>query len=183
MSVRMASIQPATMLGEKYHGSGSTASIRTRRDVWKIPANDTTLEWYAKAVAALWDKPFDDPLSWRYQGAIHDYNPADDPLKKPGDQPPADDDRFRRLCQHGSTYFLPWHRVYLFYFEQLIATTVVQLGGPVGWSLPYWNYSDQNNPNARQLPPTFRDRNSRLFVHSGTRRSTLDNRWQRPGCA
>jgi tyrosinase len=143
---------------------GALASIRTRRDVWKLPANDTTLEWYAKAIAALWDKPFDDPLGWRYQGAIHDYNPADDPLKKPGDQPPADDDRFRGLCQHGSAYFLPWHRMYLFYFEQLIAATVVQLGGPAGWSLPYWNYSDQNNPNARQLPPTFRDHNSRLFV-------------------
>src|SRR5437588_12538457 len=146
--------------------AGAAPPIRTRRDVYKLPAGDKTLEWYGKAVAALWDKPLNEPLGWRYQGAIHDYEPTDDPLKKANDQIPPDADRFWRMCQHGGAYFLPWHRMYLFYFEQLIGDTVAKLpGGPQDWSLPDWNYSDGNNLDARKLPPAFRtDLQSRLFV-------------------
>jgi tyrosinase len=46
--------------------------------------------------------------------------------------------------------------MYLHYFEQIVAATVAQLGGPADWALPYWNYSDPNNANARRIPPAFR---------------------------
>jgi len=130
-------------------------TLRTRRDVWKLPAGDQTLDWYGKAVAQLKTKPIADPTSWRYQAAIHDYHVQTDPLRSPSDQLPANRSQFWLQCQHGCSYFLPWHRAYLFYFEQLIAATVVGLGGPPGWSLPYWNYSDPSNQRARQLPPGF----------------------------
>ena len=45
--------------------------------------------------------------------------------------------------------------MYLFYFEQIVSATIKQLNGPE-WALPYWNYSDSNNPDARRLPPAFR---------------------------
>jgi tyrosinase len=134
---------------------GATGTLRTRHDVWKLPAGDTTLEWYGKAVTQLKTLPISTPTSWRYQAAIHDYNPATDPLRSPSDITPADAGTYWAQCQHGCSYFLPWHRAYLFYFEQLIAATVVALGGPAGWSLPYWNYSDSSNPRAGQLPPAF----------------------------
>ncbi|HVH79272.1 MAG TPA: tyrosinase family protein [Stellaceae bacterium] len=133
----------------------ANGALRTRHDVWKLPAGDTTLQWYGQAVAQLKTKPISDPTSWRYQAAIHDYTPQTDPLRTAGDQIPTNRGQFWQQCQHGCSYFLPWHRAYLFYFEQLIAATVVSLGGPAGWSLPYWNYSDASNPQARQLPPGF----------------------------
>lgn len=144
---------------------GTGGAVRTRRDVYKLPADDQTLEWYGKAVTELKTRPIGDPTSWRYQAAVHDYTRADDPLAQPDDQLPVDQNRFWAKCQHGCSFFLPWHRIYLFYFEQLIADTIVnKLNGPAGWSLPYWNYSDTANQNAAVLPPAFRDQNSPLFV-------------------
>lgn len=52
-------------------------------------------------------------------------------------------------------YFLPWHRVYL-YFERIVGEAVTELGGPADCALPYWNYSDGQRPQVRQLPPAFR---------------------------
>ena len=48
-----------------------------------------------------------------------------------------------------------WHRAYLTYFERLIRKTIIDLGGPDNWALPYWNYSDASNPSVRFLPPAF----------------------------
>lgn len=135
--------------------NAASGPLRTRRDVWKLPPGDTTLEWYGKAVAELQTRPISDPTSWRYQAAIHDYNTATDPFRSPNDRLPANRAQFWRQCQHGCSYFLPWHRAYLFFFEQIVAAAVVKLGGPAGWTLPYWNYSDDKNPRARELPPAF----------------------------
>jgi len=55
-------------------------------------------------------------------------------------------------CQHGSWYFLPWHRGYLLAFEAVVRDAVVKLGGPADWALPYWNYF---KPNQNQLPAAF----------------------------
>jgi tyrosinase len=134
------------------------AEIRKRRDAWKLKVWDDTLLWYAKAVGELQKRPINQPLSWRYQAAIHDYVAGQDPLAQPREKLPAkaDQKRFWAQCQHFSWYFLPWHRMYLFYFEQIIAATIVELKGPKGWCLPYWNYSDSNNPDARRLPLAFR---------------------------
>ena len=138
--------------------NGSAGPIRIRRDAWKLASSDPTLVWYAKAVTELMSRPIADPTSWRYQAAIHGYDPAQDPFGKPADVLPsaADQKRFWKQCQHFSWFFLPWHRMYVFYFEQMIRAAVAKLGGPADWSLPYWNYSDAKNPNARKLPSAFR---------------------------
>ena len=132
-------------------------AIRKRKDVLKLSTWDPALVWYAKAIADMQSRGFVDSSSWRYQAAIHDYDPQNDPLDVPTDPPPpiAEQDRFWRRCQHASWFFLPWHRMYLAYFEQIVATTVASLGGPADWALPYWNYSDAGNPDARKLPPAF----------------------------
>jgi tyrosinase len=118
-----------------------------------------TLLWYAKAVGAMKNRALSDPTSWRYQSAIHEYirSPEADPFFDPAEALPSqsDQDRFWNQCQHFSWYFLPWHRAYLAMFEETVAATVHQLGGPPDWSLPYWNYSDARNPQARELPPVF----------------------------
>jgi tyrosinase len=121
--------------------------MRTRKDIWKLSKTDPwhpDILWYARAVADMKSRTTTDPTSWIYQAAIHET--ARDPNPLP---------RFWTQCQHSSWFFLPWHRMYLFYFEQIVATTIATLGGPADWSLPYWNYSDPTNTDATKLPPAF----------------------------
>jgi tyrosinase len=135
------------------------AEVRMRRDVWRLDEWDPILLWYARAIAEMQRRPINDPTSWRYQAAIHDYDRETDPDASPSDQMPsaADQERFWSQCQHNSWFFLPWHRMYLGFFEQIVTAVVRELGGPEDWALPYWNYSDATSPNAARLPPAFRD--------------------------
>ena len=50
---------------------------------------------------------------------------------------------------------LPWHRGYLAAFEAIVRDAIVAAGGPDDWALPYWNYSDTTQVNARTLPGAF----------------------------
>ena len=127
-----------------------------RRNVWNLPPGDQTLLWYGRAIGEMQKRPITDPTSWRFQAAIHDYVRSSDPIAVPGEKlPPLRlRTRFWAQCQHGSWFFLPWHRMYLHFFEQIVAAAVVKLGGPQDWALPYWNYS-ATEPS-RLLPEAFR---------------------------
>lgn len=135
-----------------------TAQPRIRPDVLKLAKWADPLLWYAKAVAKMQTRPITDPTSWRYQAAIHGFD-INEPAWATNDPLPstAQQTKYWNQCQHGTWYFLPWHRMYLAFFEQTVAATIVQLGGPPGWSLPFWNYSDTTVTTARQLPGAFTD--------------------------
>ena len=114
-------------------------AIRVRRDVSTLDEWDESLVWYAKAVARMRERPIADPTSWRYQAAIHDYIRDADPYAQPDDELPsgAEQEKFWRQCQHFSWFFLPWHRWYLKYFEEIAGATITELGGPGDtWALP-----------------------------------------------
>jgi tyrosinase len=129
-----------------------------RKNVWEAGGDwaDPIL-WYARGVAAMKARALAEPTSWRFYGAIHG---IDEPLWRqlgylsPSDPMPSSALRgaFWKQCQHGSWYFLPWHRGYLLAFEANIREAVINLGGPADWALPYWNYF---KPNQSQLPPAF----------------------------
>jgi len=51
-------------------------------------------------------------------------------------------------CQHGTIQFLTWHRMYLYYFEQVLQAA----SGDPNLRLPYWDYES----NA-QMPAAYRD--------------------------
>lgn len=130
--------------------------MRERKDVYKLPEGDTTLEWYGKAVIKMKSLPSTDPRSWNYQAAMHGFSATNPFWSGVGTLPPlAERNKFWNQCQHGSWFFLPWHRMYLAYFEQIVAQTIVDLGGPADWALPFWNYSDTTNPDALNIPPAF----------------------------
>ena len=133
--------------------------VHVREDVWKLAPWDDTLLWYAKATASLRGRSITDPLSWRFQAAVHAYVPSRDPLAVKDEELPSSQvqKRFWGRCQHGSWHFLPWHRAYLACFEQIVRAEIVKLGGPNAWALPYWNYSDPDNPTALLVRPEFRD--------------------------
>ncbi|UVO52954.1 tyrosinase family protein [Sphingomonas sp. SUN039] len=113
--------------------------------------------WYARGVKAMKARAIADPNSWSFYGAIHGIYPPlwtkygylSPTMPKPK---PADVKRYWDQCQHGSWYFLPWHRGYLLAFEANVRAEIVKLGGPATWALPYWNYFA---PNQFKLPPAF----------------------------
>ena len=114
--------------------------------------------WYAKGVAAMQARPLADPTSWRFWAAMHGFDPglweALGYLKPAETQPKKAIARaFWKQCQHGSWYFLPWHRGYLLAFEEVVRAAVVDQGGPADWALPYWN---PFGPHEAKLPPAFR---------------------------
>jgi tyrosinase len=138
--------------------SGNPSSVvRTRKNILKLGNPGDDLDWYRKAVADLQNRPLTDPTSWRYQAAVHGYQRSIDPNPTNVPFPPSTEQHdFWNQCQHQTWFFLPWHRAYLACFEQIVAAAVVKIGGPAGWALPYWNYSDPiNNNQARLLPAAF----------------------------
>jgi tyrosinase len=131
----------------------------TRKNVWELGGDwaDPIL-WYARGVKAMKARALKEPTAWRFYGAIHGidqglwrqlgYLSSADPASNA-----TDVKTFWKQCQHGSWYFLPWHRGYLIAFEANIRAAVAQLpGAPTDWALPYWNYF---KPGQDALPPAF----------------------------
>lgn len=130
-----------------------------RRNVWELGSEwaDPIL-WYARAVAAMKARPVAEPTSWKFYAGMHGfYGPLWSALGylKPSEKLPGSRvmKRFWKQCQHGSWYFLPWHRGYLLAFEANIRAAVKHLGGPADWALPYWNYFKTGQS---RLPAEFR---------------------------
>lgn len=130
--------------------------MKERKNVYKLPSGDKTLEWYSKAVAEMKKRPATDPTSWSYQAAIHGFIASSPYWSNVGTIPPLSErDMYWERCQHQSWFFLPWHRMYLAYFEQIVANTIAGLGGPADWALPFWDYSDTSNPQRLNIPTNF----------------------------
>lgn len=150
-----------------WHSAPRRDTMKTRQNVYEL--QDDTLSWYSRAVEEMQSRDINDPTSWWYQGAIHGYATYPSALIYWQDAtgfPPSQqtvNNGFWNRCQHGTWYFLPWHRMYLFYFEEIVAKAIRDMGGPSDWTLPYWNYCDAYNTSAQaseqqqalQIPPEF----------------------------
>jgi tyrosinase len=135
----------------------------TRQNVWDAGGADGwggPVIWYARGVKAMKARGvdlLDNRTGWRFFGAMHGFNAA--VWKQRGYHPAGeklasakDQHTFWDQCQHGSWYFLPWHRGYLMALEEVLRAAIVKLGGPADWALPYWNYFKAGQAN---LPPAF----------------------------
>jgi hypothetical protein len=99
-----------------------------------------------------------DPTGWTYQAAIH--GTFTTPVQTAWN-----------TCQHNTTFFLSWHRMYVCFFERILR----KASGMPGLGLPYWNYSDSADPNARFLPAAFRSPATAANpLYDGTRNSALN---------
>jgi tyrosinase len=120
-----------------------------RQDIWTLEATpwNSLAMAYALAVREMQARPASDPTSWVYQASVH------------ATPDPQDRDDWRDQCQHNSWFFLPWHRMYLYWFERIVRAIVQTLedvddSTKDTWALPYWDY-DRGGTNA--LPPAFRE--------------------------
>jgi tyrosinase len=115
---------------------------------------------YSKAVALMKLKPKGNPCSWTFWWYTHGVwtNDAFESQKLqevaalPAAQQPlasaAWDTCQNHFGQTSEDMFLPWHRMYVYYFERVLRQT---LGDP-SFTLPYWNY---NAAGTRALPKQF----------------------------
>jgi hypothetical protein len=129
--------------------SNGQAKPYVRRNIWSLDpskafSSKVTLN-YAKAVGIMKKRPATDPTSWAYQANVH------------GSYAPVPPGASWNQCQHATWYFLPWHRMYIFFFEKIVKAAIKEAGAdPTGWALPYWNYSDGPQPPANTLPLALR---------------------------
>ncbi|WP_161969146.1 tyrosinase family protein [Entomohabitans teleogrylli] len=120
------------------------------------------LEIYAKAVAKMMDTslyPQGNPLNWEFQWYTHFVR---------GDRTKAGEisriypsasydkelaDKMWDTCQAHSgqreDFFLPWHRMFVAFFENIIR----QVSGEAQFTLPWWDYTD---PAQQSIPEAFR---------------------------
>lgn len=124
---------------------------RIREDIWALQPADGPwhpfVDAYERAVGALRDPARTPPERWDYQAALHG-------------TPFATNDPLLAKCQHGTWYFLPWHRIYLAHFERILIDVIAELDEvdddtKATWALPYWNY---HRPATAFLPHPFRSR-------------------------
>lgn len=138
--------------------AGIRKDVRVNGSGWT-----SELEWYAKAIIEMKRRPITDRTSFNYLAAIHGFDQktwVDQNLISLTDALPPKSEMNNRIfsqCQHGGWFFLPWHRGYLASFEEIIAQTIIDLGGPNDWALPYWNYFSENDSEARNIPKAFTD--------------------------
>ena len=133
----MTALAIATLTGGCELTRITTERIRrrpTRRDLTKLSPTHPIMETYRHAVTAMKALPTSDPRNWSNQADIH-FN----------------------YCPHGNWYFLPWHRVYLHYFEEICR----ELTGDNSFALPYWNWTA--NP---KVPDAFWGTSANPLFHS-----------------
>ncbi len=113
----------------------AAADVKVRPNVFDL--DDVQIASLRRGVGVMKSRPDTDPTSWRFQANLH----ADPAIRDPVDT----------WCQHASWFFFPWHRMYLYRFEQILR----EAAEDPELTLPYWNYSD--NPAHRFLPAALRD--------------------------
>ena len=141
---------------------------RVRRDVQSLLADGDegrkVLDDYAAAIEAMRQRDADngddlsDPLSWQFQAAIHGLEGVPDSVDHP---------KSWSSCRHFSWFFLPWHRLYLYFFERIVQFHLED----ETWSLPYWDYTKPDDDSSRLIPEPFRTPTTGNALHTSRRHS------------
>ena len=121
------------------------------------------LATYADAVRQMQALGPDNPMSWMWQWYTHFVDgattKADELTRIFGDadstQKTFANETWNTCQSHSgqnSNHFLPWHRMFVFYFERIVR----QISGRADFALPYWNYTSSDPAQRGILPEQFR---------------------------
>lgn len=180
--IKSAALGTAALIFPGFTGFAAAGSARVRPSAYSAEGR-RMLALYAKAVAVMMErsrKNLGDPTGWTFQWYTHwvPGTEADDTTKTeviaqlPDDQRAAAQTMWNSCQGHGShdrksagiRFFLPWHRMELYYLERIIRLAC----GDDSFVLPYWDC--RANP---VLPPELRDPGSPLYF--ANRRQTNGN--------
>jgi len=114
-----------------------------------------------QGIRMMMSRPASDPTSYTFQANIHGtYSSATTPQEM----------QSWNNCEHGSYYFLSWHRMYLYFFDRILRAAA----GDPNLVLPYWNWTD---PAQRTLPMPFQqpaNSSNSLYIAPPGRPAALD---------
>ena len=127
------------------------------------PEGAAMLQVYANAVTRMQALAATNPTSWTWQWYTHFVDgtttKADELTRIFGDGDSTQKSfagEVWNTCQshsgQNSNHFLPWHRMFVFYFERIVR----QVSGRSDFALPYWNYTSDDPALRGILPPEFR---------------------------
>jgi tyrosinase len=122
------------------------------------------LDVYANAVQIMMSTPEADPRGWLFQWYTHgvrgDRTKAGEVTRiypTPSARRTLANAAWETCQAHHpgdvEDYFLPWHRMYLFYFERIIQ----KITNNQDFALPYWDYTNFSSPSGPRLPERFRN--------------------------
>lgn len=130
-----------------------------RKNAWNNGGtfNNPDLLWYARAVGEMQSRALNDETSWWFFAGIHghNWNNLPSPPNIPTSPQPTSSQqaKYWNQCQHGTWFFLPWHRGYLLALEKVLRGIIQEIDGPADWALPYWNYFGPDTQY--QIPSAF----------------------------
>jgi tyrosinase len=119
---------------------------RIRKSIYSLALDGPELTAYRTGVTEMQNRSLanaNDPTGWIFQANMHgepNLNPA-----------PAGSPAPWNWCQHSSSFFLSWHRMYIYWFERIVR----KASGYSEFALPYWDYSDTDTAH-QVLPEAFR---------------------------
>jgi tyrosinase len=112
-------------------------------------------------IQVMMSRSVSDPTSYRFQANIHGTLDA---------ATTPEEIASWNNCEHGSYFFLSWHRMYLYFFDRILRAAA----GDPNLVLPYWNWAD---PAQRTLPSAFRipaSASNPLYIAPPGRPTALD---------
>jgi len=142
--------------------SAWATDLMVRYDI-ASPQGQQMMAIYADAVRQMKLLGPDNPMSWMWQWYTHFVNgtttKADEINRIFGTTATPQSSLANEMwntCQshagQNSNNFLPWHRMYIYYFERIIR----QVCGHPEFTLPYWNYTSSDPAQRGVLPEQFR---------------------------
>src|SRR5215211_2578622 len=120
------------------------------------------LNIYSNAVKTMMSTPERNPLGWLFQWYTHgvrgDRTKASELARvypTPSAQRTLANQTWDTCQAHHPTdiedFFLPWHRIYLLFFERIIQS----VSNNPSFALPYWDYTNASSPSGPRLPNRF----------------------------
>ena len=158
--VASVSAIPFAVWFEKYANAFMAPHVRYSAD---SPQGKDMLKIYSETVCKMRALPQKDPVGWLFQWYTHNVTggttkaAAINSVFGSGSSPEKTlAEAAWSTCQpHNapgvSDYFLPWHRMYVYFFERIIR----KHSGKAEFTLPYWNYSVSGAAHG-VLPKEFR---------------------------
>ncbi|OVA00538.1 Tyrosinase [Macleaya cordata] len=119
--------------------------LRVRKPAHKLRADE--IARFEEAIAKMKALPADDPWSYMQQATIH-CTYCNGAFDQKGTE--------TLLQIHGSWFFLPWHRYYLYFWERILGKLI---GDPT-FAIPYWNW---DTPEGMYMPKIYLNPQSPLY--------------------
>jgi len=137
-------------------------TLKIRYDI-ASPEGQQMMALYADAVRQMQALGPDNPMSWLWQWYTHFVNGTTTKANEINrifgttttPQRSLANEMWNTCQSHSgqnSNNFLPWHRLYIYYFERIVR----QVCGHPEFTLPYWNYTSSDPAQRGVMPEQFR---------------------------